>query len=179
MAFYHVLRPPCWRYRGGSSTKKIGNPKNQFTCFFCFSIFQAVWCSHNLERLYIFLTKAVLQSPCWRYGRGSFTKKINNPNIGNTCFLVCNILRTSIYIGIYIYNNSHNMATPLEIQRWVFFKKDENPKLGYTCFFVLPYFEPFSTHATLNFSIYRYIYIITVKLQPTCWRYRGRSLQKR
>ena len=35
----------------------------------------------------------------------------------------------------------------------------ENPKIGYTCFFVLRYIEPFSNHATSNFSIYRCIYI--------------------
>ena len=32
----HVLQPPCWRYGGGSFTKKIGNFKNQFTCFSVF-----------------------------------------------------------------------------------------------------------------------------------------------
>ena len=35
-----ILRPPCWRYRGGSSTKKIDNPKIGYTCFFVLPYFQ-------------------------------------------------------------------------------------------------------------------------------------------
>ena len=70
----HVLRPPSWRYGGGSSTKKIGNPKNQFMFLLLFD-FEAVWRSRNLECLYTFLTKAVLLPPCWCYGGGSFMQK--------------------------------------------------------------------------------------------------------
>ena len=80
----NVLRPPCWRQRGGFFTKKIGNAKNQFTCFFVFQYFQiSVWRSRNLERRYIFLIKAVLQPPCRRYGGDSFTKKMGNAKISS------------------------------------------------------------------------------------------------
>ena len=44
------------------------------------------------------------------------------------------------------------------------YKKIENPKIGYICFFVSPYFEPFGSHATSNFSIYRYVVTFAYKL---------------
>merc|ERR1712240_300773 len=59
-----------------SVTKKIDNSKILDTCFFCFSIFEAVWRSRNLERVYIFSTKAILRPPCRRYGGDPVTKKI-------------------------------------------------------------------------------------------------------
>ena len=62
--------------------KKIGS-----TFFSCFLIFEAVWRSHNLERVYIFLTKAVLRPPCRRCGK-SVTKKIDNLKILDMCFFV-------------------------------------------------------------------------------------------
>ena len=46
-------------------------------------------------------------------------------------------------------------------------KKIDNPKILDTWFFVFQYLQPFGSHATSNFSKYRYIYIITVILQPT------------
>ena len=94
---------------------------------FCFSIFEAVWRSHNFECLYtgIYIIRANLRPPRRRYRGGSSTKKIDNPKTLDT---------------------------------W---------------FFVFRYFQPFSSHATSNFSKYRYIYIITVILQPTNWRQGG------
>ena len=58
-----------------------------------FSIFKAVWRSHNLERVYIFSTKAVLRPPCRRYRGGSSTKKIDNPKILDMCFFVFRYLK--------------------------------------------------------------------------------------
>ena len=45
-------------------------------------------------------------------------------------------------------------------------------------FFVFRYFQPFYSHSTSNFSKYRYIYIITVILRPTFWRYGDGSSTK-
>ena len=88
--------------------KKGRKCKKSVHVFQRFSIFKAIWRSRNLECVYTFSTKAVLQPPCWRYGGGFSTKKIDNQKIGDT--------------------------------------------------FVFLYLKPFGTHATSNFSIYRYIY---------------------
>ena len=55
--------------------KKDRKSKKSVHMFFCFSIFEVVWCLCNLERLYIFLKKAVLRPPCWCYGGDSFMQK--------------------------------------------------------------------------------------------------------
>ena len=68
--------------------KKGRKCKKSVHMFQRFSIFEAVWHSRNLKRVYIFSTKAVLRPPCWRYRGGSFTKKIENPKIASTCFFV-------------------------------------------------------------------------------------------
>ena len=53
-----IARQVC--YKKDRESKNIGH------VVFCFSIFQAVWRSRNLERVYIFSTKAVLRPPCRR-----------------------------------------------------------------------------------------------------------------
>merc|ERR1711994_713250 len=59
-----IARQVC--YKKDRESKNIGHVD------FCFSIFQAVWRSRNLERVYILSKKAVLQPPCRRY-RGGFS----------------------------------------------------------------------------------------------------------
>ena len=60
--------------------------------FFCFSIFKAIWCSRNLEHLYLILTKAVLWPPCWRYRGGSFTQKGSFSIFRHIYIIMVNIL---------------------------------------------------------------------------------------
>ena len=148
--------------------------------FFCFSIFEAVWRSRNLERVYIFSTKAILRPPCRRYGGDPVTKKIDNPKILDTYFQRFSIFEAvwrsrnleCLYIGIYIYIIIRaNSRLPCRRYRdGSSTKKIDIPKILDTWFFVFRYFQPFGYHATSNFSIYRYIYIITVILRPNCRR---------
>ena len=130
--------------------------------FFCFSIFEAVWRSRNLERVYIFSTKAILRPPCRRYGGDPVTKKIDNPKILDTYFQRFSIFEAvwrsrnleCFHIGIYIYIIRANLWPPC--RRYggdPITKKVDNPKILDTWFFVFQYFQPFHSHATSNFSI--------------------------
>ena len=81
-------------------------------------------------------------------------------------------LYKDIYLYIYIVIRA-NLRPPCWRYRDI-----ENTKKGNTCFLALQYFQPFGSHATSNFSICRYIYIITVILQPTFLKYGDGSYTK-
>ena len=121
-----------------------------------------------------------MQPPCWRYRGGSFTKKIENPKIANTWFFVLPYFELfgshatsnfSLYRYIYIYIRANLRPPCRRYKGSSSTKKIDNPKILDMWFFVFRYFQPFGSHATSNFYIYRYIYIITVILRPTFWRY--------
>ena len=83
----------------GLSRNEIGNSKNQLICVFIFWYFKPL-STHRTSKfslykyIYIYLSPSELTQP-----------------------------RTSLYKGIYIYNNFPFTVTLLELRRWVYFSK--------------------------------------------------------
>ena len=69
-----------------------------------------------------------------------------------------------LYIDIFIYIIIRaNFRPPCRRYRGgSSTKKIDNTKIEYMCFFVFRYLKPFSAHATLNISLYRYIYVYCI-----------------
>ena len=118
----------------GFSRKKIENQKIGYTCLFVKQNYE--WFStHTTSNFsicrYIYIITSFYGHPVEAMVVGLSRKKIENPKIGYTCFLFCDIMsgsvltkpRTSLYISIYINNNSHFTATLLELWRRVFHTK--------------------------------------------------------
>ena len=110
------LRPPCRRYRGGSSTKKIDNPKILDTWFFFqyFQLFGSHATSNVYIQVYIYIITVILWPNCRRQGGDSSTKIIQLSNsiiykyiyIYLQCHSIITQPQASLYISIYIYTNS-------------------------------------------------------------------------
>merc|ERR1712212_1327183 len=50
--------------------------------------------------IYMYMITVILKPPCWRYGGGSYTKKIENLKIGYTWFLFYQILSHSVLMQL-------------------------------------------------------------------------------
>ena len=134
--------------------KKDKKCKKSVHLFQHFSIFVAVWHSWNLERMYIFSTKAVLQPPCWRYR-------------GGRVFLFCHILSyffSPFFLGCF---RSRFTATLLEIRRWLFHKKDRKCKKSVHLFQRFSIFEAVWRSRNLKRM---YIFSTKAVLRPPCRR---------
>ena len=100
-----ILQPPCWRYGGDSSTKKIENPKIFY--FYMGRIFYL--CTHRTSSLTmhkcIYIITVLLRPPCWCYQGGSWIKKdreSKNRVYVFLCFRYFESLSTQTYINLYI-----------------------------------------------------------------------------
>ena len=135
--------------------------------FFCFSIFEAVWRSRNLERVYIFSTKAILQPPCRRYGGDPVTKKIDNPKILDTYFSVFRYLKpfgahatSNVFIQVYIYIIIRaNLRLPCRRYRGGSSTKKIDIKKYQTRVFLFSDIRSRLALTQPRMFIYRYIYI--------------------
>ena len=160
-----------------SVTKKIDNSKILDTYFSVFQYSKPFGDHATLNvyiQIYIIIRGIQQEPPCRRQSRMSVTKKIDNPKILDTYFSVLRYSKpfgahatSNVYIQIYIIIRA-NLRPPCRRYRGgSSTKKIDNAKIFDSWFFVFRYFQPFDSHATSNFSKYRYIYIITVILPQT------------
>ena len=147
-------------------------------------IYWAVQYSRNLELLIylyiigIYVITVILRPPCWCYGGGSLMQKYRESKNRVYNFLVLRYIwpfRTHVTSNFSIYRYIYIITAVLRPPCWCygggsFPQKDRELKEGYTCFFLFCDIL-YSTHATSNLSIYRYICIITGVLRPPCWYY--------
>ena len=129
----HVLRPPCWRQRDKSVTKKIENPKILDTWFFVFR-YSKPFGAHATSNVCIYYQKKLFYGhPVGDTEVASLQKRqiIKKYWTAISAFfdirsrLALTQPRMFIYRYIYIYNNkSQFTATLQEIQKWLFYKKD-------------------------------------------------------
>ena len=172
-----------------SVTKKIDNPKILDTCFFVFR-YSKPFGAHATSNVCIYFQ----QKPFYGHpvGDTEVTPLQKRQIIQKYWTPISSVFRylkpfgahatSNVYIQVYIYIYiiiRANLRLPCRRYRGgSSTKKIDNPKILDMWFFVFRYFQPFRSHATSNFSIQRYIYIITVILRPNCRRQGGDSSTK-
>ena len=160
-------------------TKKVGNAKNQFTCFSVFR-YSKPFGAHATSNVCIYFQ----QKPFYGHpvGDTEVTPLQKRQIIQKYWTPISSVFRylkpfgahatSNVYIQVYIYiynNKSQFTATLQEIQRWLFYKKDRYSKnIGHVVFCFSIFSAVWLSRNLELFYIQVYIYNnshITAKLQ--------------